>query len=226
MTIEILWPERLSPRVVTMQLIGQSRSLSTSISGVRQVASAVAQRWRLTLDFNTLKREEVLAFRSLIAQFEGRLNYCRVPVWDKRLESPTILGSLSNGVPYEGSPHSDNTEFSDGSIYVSSSVALDSVSAQSGSRQFDADLSDIGDVLVSGHYVGIGDHVYMVTSVDYNGEESTLSVMPSLRQTYTDADLTMRPTLICRLTDDSIGDLPLDMGLRGSPSLDLEEIVL
>lgn len=219
---EVTWPTGLSPRIITMQLINQTRSMNQSLSGIQQVNSSLAQRWRLTLDFNTLRRAEVLSYRAMMASLEGRANTIRVPVWDKRLEPAFITGSLAGGNTAVSVSHSDGTYHSDKTGY-STSGGVSGVSGVKSSSTLSADLSSLGHWLKPGHYIGVDGDVYIVVSVDTDGDE--LTVQPRLRQTYTSGNLTLRPSLHCRLSGDEIGDLPLDLGLRGSPSLEFVEVI-
>ena len=81
----ISWPAGLAPRRVDLRPINQTRSANKSISGFTQVADSITGRWGYTLEFNTLKRLQVLPYRALLAQLEGRGNVVRVPVFDRQL---------------------------------------------------------------------------------------------------------------------------------------------
>lgn len=220
----VAWPNGLTPSTIVPQLVGQSRSMQKSLSGFTQVSAAVDTRWMLTLEFNTLKREHIRWFRGWVASMEGMLNTCRVPIWDKRLEPSFLSGSLS-GTYSAGTTHSDGTSFSDGSLYVIDGTLSDAVNASIGTKSFTVDLSTWNEEFTVGHYFGIDNDVYICKSISYDGAGvATIGHEPALRRTYVNGDFKLRPYLHCRFTSDTIGRLPLYLGLRGAPVLDFEEV--
>lgn len=215
----IEFPRGLVARTTNLRLRNQSRSLSETLSGFQQVTSSVTQRWNLVLEFNTMKREYILAYRAILAQLEGRLGTLRVPIVDSRLwPTDASLGIAS-------STHSDGSTFSDDTLYTTGDVSGITVAGTLGAKSIDVDLSPYGEVLQAGQYFGIDDDLYIATTVEYDElGVATIGFQPGLRRTYTEGVFRLRPYLLCRLADDDVGDHPLEWGIRTAPSLELVEV--
>lgn len=213
--IEVSWPSVLIPRIITPFLSNQTRSASESLSGFKQKSSSIAQFWNLTLEFNTLKRHQILPFRAFVAAMEGSLNYTRVPIWDERMITQHQLDQLDV-------PHSDTTLFSDDSGY-GQAAADTSVAVTLGTKSITIPTTDIPGRMLAGAYFGLGDGVHICTAVDYTDPNNVvIDFQPAVRATGT-VTMTMRPTLRAQFSGDGIGAMPLELGLRGKPTLDFTE---
>jgi hypothetical protein len=215
----ITFPRRLVARTTNLRLINRTRSSQESLSGFVQVAASVAQRWALTLEFNTLKRENVLAYRAIIAALEGKANHLRVPIVDSRLWPEDAALGL------EDVPHSDGTPFDDGTLYSAGDIAGVYVNALKGSKRISVDMGAFGEAFTAGQYFGIGDELYICTRIWWEGSVATVDCQPGLRRDHSGSPFRLRPVLVCQLAEDEVGDHPLEWGIRTSPTLDLREVL-
>lgn len=215
----IAWPTGLSPRVINFRPINQTRSAGESITGFEQVASSIATRWALSLEFNNLKRHLIPSYRAMVAALEGRANVLRVPVFDPQFwPTDAEIGIAS-------APHSDGTPLSDGTEYLTTDVEGVTATGLRGVTELEVDFGDYGQIFDGGLYFGVEDETYLATSVVWDGSVATIKFKPSLRQDHTDARIRLRPRLIMRLVDDENGQLPLERGIVGAPSLELVEVL-
>jgi len=149
--------------------------------------------------------------------FEGRTNIARIPLFDLwfRANDPTIgAGAVT---------HSDGSAFSDGSLYLLDDLDGVTVSAVQGQRNITADFGDYGEIFQAGLYLGLGDHTYLATGVWWEGSVATIRTTPTMRKTYVDQPLKLRPSMRVGLVDDNAGELTLKTGRYGGPSLELVE---
>lgn len=215
----IEWPTGLSPRIINLRLINKTRSAGESITGFEQVASSLATRWAFSLEFNNLKRHLIPAYRAMVASLEGRSNALRVPVFDPQFwPSDAALGIASV-------PHSDGTPFSDDAEYLTSDVGGITTTALKGTKELTADFGSYGPIFDGGLYFGVEEETYLATSVVWAGSVATIKFQPGLRQDHTAATFRLRPRLLMRLADDQGGELALERGIIGSPSLEMVEIL-
>lgn len=210
----------LSPRIINLRLVNKTRSAGESITGFEQVASSFATRWAFSLEFNNLKRHLVPAYRAMIAALDGRANALRVPVFDPQYWPDDMALGLAIS-----SPHSDGSTFSDSSEYLTTDVAGLTVTATKGANSISVDFGSYGRIFDGGLYFGINDETYLSTSVTWAGNVATIKFKPSLRQDHAGSTFRLRPRLIMRLANDEGGDLPLEYGLTGSPTLELVEVL-
>lgn len=215
----IEWPTGLSPRIINLRLINKTRSAGESLTGFEQVAGSLATRWAFSLEFNNLKRHLIPAFRAMVASLEGRANALRVPVFDPQFwPQDVLLGLISVG-------HSDGTDFSDGAEYVTTDVGGITVTGLKGTKVLTVDFGDYGQIFDGGLYFGVEDETYLATAVSWSGSVATIKFQPALRQDHTAAQFRIRPRLLMRLADDQGGELALERGIIGAPSLELVEIL-
>lgn len=218
MIIEWMHP-RLSPKIIDLRIINQTRSAGESVTGFEQVVSGVQARWAFSLEFNNLKRETIPSYRAMIASLEGRANALRVPVFDPKFwPSEEVLGIALV-------PHSDETPFGDGGLYLANDVSGITATGLAGSKEIEIDFGSYGEVFDAGLYFGIEDETYISTSVIWAGSVATIKFAPGLRQDHTAAIFRLRPRLIMRLAGDDVGGHPLDRGIITAPSLELVEIL-
>lgn len=213
------WPGGLSPRIINLRLINKTRSAGESLTGFEQVASSLATRWAFSLEFNNLKRHLIPAYRAMVAELEGRTNALRVPVFDPQFwPSDAEIGIASV-------PHSDGTPLSDGAEYLTTDVDGITATGLKGSKVLVVDFGAYGPIFSGGLYFGVEDETYLATSVLWVGSVATIRFQPGLRQDHTDARVRLRPRLIMRLVDDQGGELPLERGIIGAPSLEMVEVL-
>ena len=214
----IEWPKGLSPRIINLRLINKTRSAGESLTGFEQVAGSLATRWAFSLEFNNLKRHLIPAYRAMVASLEGRANALRVPVFDPQFwPSDAVIGIASV-------PHSDGTPFSDDAEYLTTDVSGITATGLKGTKELTVDFGDYGPIFDGGLYFGVDEETYLSTSVAWAGNVATIKFQPGLRQDHTAATFRLRPRLLMRLADDQSGELPLERGIIGSPSLEMVEI--
>lgn len=216
MTI-IDWPATLVPINITIRPPRKTAGLSTSLSEFVQASPVIRPPFGLTLEFDTLWGDDVLAYRALLGLLEGRANTVRVPLFD--LWYRATNGQIGAGVV----PHSDGTYFSDGTGYATSDLVGVTVTGVQGNRWITADFGDYGQLLQAGLYFGLGDQPYMATAVKWTGTVASIRCTPTLRRNYTAQPLRLKPVMIGRLTDDDNGELMLKKLRFGAPTLDFAE---
>lgn len=210
---------RLAPRIINLRLINKTRSAGESLTGFEQVAGSLATRWAFSLEFNNLKRHLIPGYRAMIASLEGRANALRVPVFDQQFwPSDAEIGIAS-------APHSDGSTLSDGTEYLTSDVSGITVTAAKDVKAITVDFGGYGQIFDGGLYFGVEDETYLATSVTWEGSVATIKFQPGLRQAHTAGTFRLRPRLIMRLADDEQGELPLERGIIGAPSLEMVEIL-
>lgn len=215
----IQWPGGLSPRIINLRLINKTRSAGESLTGFEQVASSISTRWAFGLEFNNLKRHIIPSYRAMVASLEGRANALCVPVFDPQFwPTGAEIGIASV-------PHSDGTPFSDGGEYLTTDVEGITATGLKGAKVLEVDFGAYGPIFGGGLYFGVEDETYLATSVTWAGSVATIRFQPGLRQDHTDARVRLRPRLIMRLVDDQGGELALERGIIGAPSLELAEVL-
>ncbi len=215
----IEWPKGLSPRIINLRLINKTRSAGESLTGFEQVATSLSTRWAFSLEFNNLKRHLIPSYRAMIASLEGRANALRVPVFDPQFwPSDAEIGIASV-------PHSDGTPFSDDAEYLTTDVSGITAAGLKGVKEISVDFGIYGPIFDGGLYFGLDDETYLATSVLWTGNVATIRFQPGLRQDHTAATFRLRPRLLMRLGDDQGGELALERGIIGSPSLEMQEIL-
>lgn len=214
------WPSvRLAPRIYDLHLANQTRSAGESINGFEQVAESITARWRCSIEFPILRPSAVPAWRAMIAKLRGRANVLRVPVWDRRFwPSDAAIG-------FGSAPHSDGSEFSDGTEYTSTDVEGITATGLRGVKSLTVDFGSYGQLMDGGLYFGINDETYLATGVEWDGTEAAITFEPGLRQDHTAGTFRLRPFLLMRLADDEQGRLALTRGIIGQPTLELVEIL-
>lgn len=218
------WPTPLlAPRITDLRLINQTRSAGESITGFEQVADGITQRWALSLEFNNLKREAIWPYRALIASLRGRANAVRVPIRDAWLWPDDDAIGIAN-VPSRYDPW---RTFDDGEAVTDVSATI---TGSTGAKSASVDLSAMLEpdlVVREGMYFGAGEdlHIIKLGGLSWTGSVATIGFEPALRRNHTAAAFRFRPTLICRLADDQVGNHALEFGRKTSPTLELVEVL-
>lgn len=211
------WPATLVPTNIMVRPPRKTVGLSTSLSEATQVVPAIRPPFGLTLEMQDLFGDEVIAYRAVLALFEGRANKVRVPLFD------LWFAARDRAISAGRVPHSDGTLFSDGAAYVTDDISGVVVSGSQGDRMITADFGDYGQLLQGGLYFGLGDHPYIAQGVWWEGSVAVIRCSPTLRMDYAGEPLKLRPTMIAGLPDDDAGQLMLQRGRWGSATLDLVE---
>jgi len=211
------WPANLVPIDVTVRPPRKTVGLNTSVSEVTQAVPGIRPPFGLTIEFQDLFGDEILAYRAALALFEGRANKVRIPLFDVwfAAKQRQIGGGLST--------HSDGTTFSDGASYLTDDLANVLVTGTQGDRMITADFGDYGQLLQGGLYFGLGDYPYVATGVWWEGTVARIRCSPTLRIDYAGEPLKLKPVMIAGLPDDDNGQLSLRRQRWGSATLDLVE---
>lgn len=216
------WPHpALSPRVTNLRLVNRTRSAGESITGFEQVAETITQRWALSLEFNTIKREAILPFRAMIARLNGRANALRVPIRDPKLWPSDEAIGITN-VP----ARDDQWRLVNPGLATADVSAV--ITAAAGVKTASVSLAAITDaagVVFPGMYFGAGDDLHIITDIEWTGSTASLQFEPATRRAHTASPYRFRPTVTCRLANDEGGEHPLERGIITSPSLEMVEIL-
>lgn len=211
------WPTSLVPHNISIRPPRKTLGLATSLTEFTQAVPAIRAPFGITMEFDALFGDDVLAYRSLLALLEGRANAVRVPLFDMwfAASEAEIVGGLVG--------HSDGTSFSDGAYYLTDDLSGVLVTAVQGARYITADFSAYGQILKAGHYFGLGDHPYIASGVTWTGSVARIRCSPTLRQDYTAQALRLRPVMVGRLTGDDVGEHMLKSMRSTTPTLDFVE---
>ncbi|MDR6708175.1 hypothetical protein J2X73_002546 [Novosphingobium sp. 1748] len=211
------WPTSLVPHNISIRPPRKTLGLTTSLTEFTQAVPAIRAPFGMTLEFDALFGDDVLAYRTLLALLEGRANAVRVPMFDM------WFAATGAQISYGLVGHSDGTSFSDGALYLTDDLAGVLVTAVQGARYITADFGAYGQILQAGQYFGLGDQPYIATSVKWTGTVAEIRCAPTLRQDYTAQPLRLRPVMIGRLTGDDVGEHALKSMRSTTPTLDFVE---
>jgi hypothetical protein len=212
----IEWPSVLKPKNINYRPPSKNRVLTRSLTEFEQVTPVIRPPWRVTLTFQNLADEKVLAYRALLAALEGRANLVRLPLFD-------LFQSDDQALFLGGVPHSDGTPLDDGALYVTTDLSGVTASGAQGVKELVVDFGQYGPILQAGQYFGLDNDLHIATGMSWVGNVATMRFTPSLRRTHVDTALRLRPFLICRQSDDDDGEHDLDYGRWTSPTLELVE---
>lgn len=211
------WPETLIPQDIAILPPRKTAGLSTSLSGFNQAVPIVRPPFGMKLWFGNLFGDEVKAWRAMMGLFEGRTNSVRIPLfdlWFRANDAAIGAGRVT---------HSDGTSFSDGAQYLTDDLVGIVANGAQGDRSIEVDFGAYGELIEAGLYFGLGEHPYIARRVSWSGSKATIETTPTLRTTYVDEAVKLRPTIIVGLVDDDQGELALKTGRYGAPSLELVE---
>lgn len=211
------WPATLVPRNIMIQPPRRTQSLTESLTSFTQVVPAIRPPFTVTMEFDAIEGDDVLAWRAMEALLEGRANAARLPLfdlWYRATETQIYAGVV---------PHSDGSYFSDGAGYSTADLSGVLVSGVQGQRNVTADFGAYGPLLQAGLYFGLGEHPYIASGVTWAGSVATIRCSPTLRDDCTDIALKLKPTMIGRLTSDDGMSLKLQNLRHGTPSVTFQE---
>lgn len=211
------WPAALVPRHIDILPPRATQGLSTSLTQFTQAQPGIRPPFRVSMEFDPLFGDDVLAWRAIMALLEGRANLCRLPLFDLWYRAKdSAIGAGSTGF-------SDEALFSDGAGFAAPDLGGVTVNGVQGQRMITADFGTYGAVLKAGHYFGIGEHPYIASGVWWEGSVATIRCSPTLREDCTAAPLRLKPVMIGRQMSDDGGALKLNNLRHGGPSIVFEE---
>ena len=217
MTTIIDWPANLVPKDVLIRAPRKTVGMTTSLTEISQVVPAIRPPFGLTMVFDALTGDEVLAWRALLGALEGRAGVVRVPLFDLWLAARGAdIGSGLTG-------HTDGSGFSDGAMYITTDLSGVTVTGVQGQRTITADFGVYGQIIQPGQYFGLGDRPYLATGISWTGTVATIRCTPTLRQDYTAQALRLRPVMLARLTDDDGGQTMLERMRWMVPQIEFTE---
>jgi hypothetical protein len=198
-----------------------------SFSGRKQNVASDAGYWVGSMaDFPVVSTDQILEWRGIIADLQGGLEDIIISPFD-HLRAP-----VHSGLPpvITGIPHSDGSFFSDGAGYSQSSIKVSAASNLS-FRSTSAVLGiEAAGPLKRGMYFSVYDgmrpSMYIITKPpEINGSTANISFLPPLRTAVASgAEVDFAdPKLVMNLASADSGELALDMGRWGRPSIELEE---
>lgn len=211
------WPGTLIPRNIEILPPRATQGMSSSLNRTTQVQAAVRPPFAVTMEFDSLTNDEVLAWRAVAALLEGRANTVRLPLFDLWLRASEA--AIGAGLV----AHGDGTPFSDGALYSTADIIGVPVTGVQGQRTITADFGVYGPLLEAGQYFGLGDEPYICSGITWAGTVATIRCSPTLRRAYTAVDLKLKPTMIARLTSDDGMRLMLKDMRYGAPSVTFVE---
>jgi len=223
----LLWPLGvLPPRELMIDIAPRSLAGPSSVSGVSQVVASDAGIWKATYaGIPVVDDQKVLAWRAINNLLEGRLISILVPIWRWYQPVPAEADELAL---YDPVPHSDQSPFSDGSMYqggvidvtLASSIPLRGVTANISIKS--------ADMIQPGQHFSIEGRLYRVRTVNYTSETTAaITFRPPAREA---ASVGARlefdfPVCRMRLASDGEMDLPLDYGRWSFPTVNFIEDV-
>lgn len=188
-----------------------SRSGGLSIMGQEQVVASSSETWRAKLTAGLRRQEQVLRYRSIMAQSRGRVGIWKVPV-------------CAGFQVFNTSDFSDDfsSDFSPGRgpiVDIDPAVAL---VAGTVSGSFLRGATSVNMLMtnppfyppLAGQYFSIGDYLYLIASSTATGgvNHYQLTFAPSLRANANDGAAVdfSRPSCLMRLASDDDGQLELE----------------
>jgi hypothetical protein len=235
-TFPISWPTKvLPPQNVMFSRKQMSRSGGPSIAGNEQVVSSATDMWRAKLGIKVTRFEQILAFRGMMAQADGRVGTWLIPT----CSGFQRLGQGVNGIlPAIGvrtkvnAPFSDAATFSDSGAFETKMVmGAVTIGGALRSRTITVQMQGGTPPPLGGHFFSIGQALYQIaTAIPVNDDGTTagpyvLTFRPGLRSVAAIGDVVnfSDPRCRMRLASDDTGELDLDLLRFGSVSLDFVE---
>ncbi len=223
----IQWSSLLIPVEVMFRIKPMLITGPTNFSGRKQMVASDAGYWIGTMsDFPIVTTEQILEWRGIIADLQGGLEDIVISPFD-HLRAP-----VHGGLPpiMTGIPHSDGSLFSDGSGYSQSTIKV-TAQANLGLRATSAVLAiEEAGPLKRGMYFsvynGMRPSMHVLTKPpEVEGDTVTVRFLPPLRGPVSAGDEVdfADPKLVMNLASPDVGELALNMGRWGRPSIELQE---
>lgn len=183
MTTIIDWPANLKPNSAMFPVLERNTaSAGVSVTGQERLIATDAGRWRYGFRVPVRRRDEVLSWRALMAQAEGRTFMLRVPICDSLYDPAFAIRSAISRANASGVLHSDSAPFGDGAGYALSLVnAVVTATVASGATSITVTMPT-GLTVQPGHFFSDGDRLYQVkTATLTTGTTYALTFRPRLR---------------------------------------------
>lgn len=211
------WPATLVPRNIEILPPRATAGVNSSLSNFTQRTPVIRPPFTVTMEFDELFGDDVLAWRAIMGLLEGRTNCARIPLFDLWYRaSDAQIGAGVAGF-------SDGSTFSDGAGWLTDDLTGVTVTGVQGQRVITADFGDYGQLLQAGLYFGLGDFPHLATGVWWEGSVATIRISPTLRDDFTAKPLRLKPVMIGRLADDDSGALKLKNLYSGAPTIVFQE---
>lgn len=217
-TYPIIWPAcLLKPASVLPLPQMQSRGGGAGVLGVEQVVQSPAWAWSIKLSAISIRtRQQILAWRTIEGQLDGRAGTILVPVYDWA-RSPSGRRKLA---PYgDGATHSDGSEFAGPATNITMHAAA-AVNATT------LDVVWHGTAPQPGQHFSLGQRLHRVVAMDVTGTgRATLTIRPWLREAAAVDDVLDfdEPACVCRLAKDDGMAMDLELWKFAAPSVDFVE---
>jgi hypothetical protein len=221
----IRWPcHTLMPQNVAWDIAPRTLAAPSSVSGITQVVSSDAGIWKATYDaINIRNRTQILTFRAIAVQLEGRLGPIVVPrcsAWQPLSGQPIVAE-----VPHDdGAKHDDDAGY-DGAI--SNWVELLSALPVRATIA-NVFIADGSGIIEPGQDFSIGERMYRVRTITYTTPDAaTITFRPPLREAAPAGAFLNFDDPVCRmrLATDNAMDLELVLHRFGSPTVTFLEDV-
>jgi len=197
----LTWPSTLPrPAGLTFSLKPNTQVFQSPLTQSTQTLEIPGARWVASITWTELVQSEIRTLRAFLARLRGRSG--RLYLWDMSLETPA---GIATGTPLvNGAAQTGSTLTTDGWT-----------------------ISQTG-ILKAGDYIGVNGELKVITA-DANSNASgqaTLTFEPPLRASPADnAAITVSaPKCTFRLADDDQDTIPIQAPLRGSITLNFEEV--
>lgn len=219
------WPSDLAPRRVAFSLRGQVIAGPVSLTGRSQATATDTGYWTAVLSgIPTGGAARVKAYRRLLGQLAGGAGIVKVPAFDRE-QAPWPVAGVYTATP---SDFTDGTEFSDGTGFFEPVIKVTAgADAAIGATQIAVVVAS-ADTIVGGEYFSVHGRLYRIESVlSVSGGNQAWAITPAVRAAIAsgarlDFD---RPVCRMRLAAEGEGDLDLERGLYGFPSMTFVEAV-
>ena len=211
------WPATLVPRHIQILPPRATQGLTTSLTQFTQAQAAIRPPFLVSMEFDELFGDDVLAWRAFMALLEGRANLARIPLfdlWFRAKDADIVAGRVLHG---------DGSGFSDAASYLTADLSGVTVTGVQGQRNIVVDFGVYGRLLKAGHYFGIGDQPYIASGITWAGTVATIRCSPTLRIAYTAEPLRLKPVMVGRMTGDDGGALKLSNLRHGAPQVVFQE---
>lgn len=223
----IAWPLQLRVRSSSFHPDVPSRSGGLSITGFEQVTVSNAGRWRASVTLPLHREHQVLAYRALISQMQGRVGTILVPHFQAYRPRDINGRKFSTSRAASYGENGSNFDLSGWGQEEYTHATLE-IGAALGATQISLNLVS-GEGPQPGHYFGIGERLYLAHAVWQETPTSPTQVRfwPRLREPATAGTRVIldRPVCRMRLADDGSGEVSFDLARFGDATLSFVEAV-
>lgn len=221
------WPRCLVPSSEVWRLSGGNRGGGQALDGTEEVVAGASPYWRATRTVPVRTREQILAYRAMIAGLDGRAGTLQVGPWD----FPRVPWATD---PYgrRVTPSLDRRRGLDATAYADPEARIDAlvaaVLAKGVARNgTSATIRMVrGGVVEAGLYFGLDDRLHIVTAAEETiGADTEITFRPWSRdRVVTGAPVNfVTPKCRMRLANDDTGALELQLARFGTITIELVE---